>query len=152
MQNIETAPRKPRSEFVRILLFLGITIVVQTAAILAGVILCVASIVFLSGLLSYGDMCLVLGISPVLMIFFVGPAAAAACNRILTFRAEGKWWPGPLLMAGLSILYAFLLPRFSWTAMALWLISQYILQRWVLYRKNLDTLCDTSDEKEAANA
>ncbi len=140
MQNIETAPRKPRHEIVRILMFLGISLGVQVVASLAGVLLSAVGFVFIAGLFPTVDSFGALGVMLILMRLIVGPAAAAACNRILTFRAEEKWWLGPLLVLGLTFLYVHLTPRVSWTAVALWLISQYVLQRFVLYRKTLDTL------------
>ncbi len=170
MQNAEPRPYKPRSEFVRILLFLGISLGVQAVTLLCEFVLCLLCMI-VARLLGFEGDVLDVGFYTFVLIFVtVGPGISAACNRCFTFRAKGRWWPGPLLMAGIGILYAFLdhalfllkvnsttLPTWgsvllTWGSLALWLIASYVLQRFVLYRKTLDTLSDTPDEKEDANA
>ncbi len=153
MQNIETAPRKPRHEIVRILMFLSLTLGVQAVAIGCEIAFLQLLFVFCDALGLAGDFLGVIVCTYLLIFVAVAPGIAAAFNRRFTFRAAGKRWPGPLLMAGLGILYAFLFLRvldpdlmapessaLIWKSMALWLILQYVLQRWVLYRKTLDTL------------
>ncbi len=158
MQNTEAIPRKPRHEIVRILLFLGITLGVQLVMLLCEFVLCLLYMI-VARLLGFEGDVLDVGFYTFVLIFMaVGPGISAACNRRCTFRAVGKWWPGPLLMAGLGILFALLdnvlfqlkvnsttLPTWgsallTWGLAALGLIAAYVLQRFVLYRKTLDTL------------
>ncbi len=148
---MEAASLKPRHELVRILLFLGFTLGVQAVTLLCEIVLYLLSMIVAQLLGFTGDILDVVVFTFVLIFLAVGPAIAAVCNRCFTFRAKDKWWPGSLLMAGLTILFALLVPRVSWATAVLWLIAAYVLQRWVLYRKTLDTLHDSPDEMEAAN-
>ncbi len=148
---MEAASFKPRHELARILLFLGFTLGVQAVTLLCEIALYLLSMIVAQLLGFEGDILGIIIYTFLLIFLSVGPGIAAVCNRCFTFRAAGRWWPGPLLMAGLTILFAFLVPTVSWATAVLWLIAAYVLQRWVLYRKTLDTLHDSPDETEAAN-
>ncbi len=154
MQHTEVTKRKPRSEIVRILMCMGITIGVQVLILLCGVLLLPFTLgaglerldeelahLFTAVFLTY------------LAYWMIGPAIAAALNQRFTFRAKGRWWVSPLIMAGLGLLFgfagAFLLDAVlklepagvtGVVLTALWLIVQYLVQRFVLFGKTLDTL------------
>ncbi len=145
-------PRR-RSEIVRMLLFLGIFLGVQAATIWCEIFLYLLLMVVAQQVGFAGDILGGIIYTYILIFVAVGPAIAAALNRRFTFRAKGRWWVSPLVMAGLGLLFgfvgAFLLADVwkltssgvAWGMLtALWLIAQYILQRIVLFRNHLDTL------------